>query len=295
MAGDDGDRRHDPSHGRGARRRAGRRAARIRDRAGRRRRRRLRARGRDRGRAPRRRARAGRAALRAAARGGRDVRREDRARRTASSTPTRRRRSSSTASARCRRTSARVSATSSSGARGWGRTARSSRSRCSPRAAAAWRTTPTCEAADEDLVARRRRCGARAPEPDERGEDPPARRAARPRAGLARRSTSPPAAAGRRSCSRGSSGAGSPASSARPSSSPTRGSASQQAGLEDRIELVEADGATFELGRYDAALCIGATFVYGGLVPTLERLRPAAPLARGRRAVLAHLAAAARA
>jgi hypothetical protein len=51
-----------------------------------------------------------------------------------------------------------------------------------------------------------------------------------------------------------------------------------EAGLEDRIELVEADGATFELGRYDAALCLGATFVYGGLVPTLERLRAAAPL-----------------
>jgi len=44
------------------------------------------------------------------------------------------------------------------------------------------------------------------------------------------------------------------------------------AGLEDRIELVEADASTFELGSYDAALCIGATFVYGGLVPTLERL-----------------------
>jgi len=51
-----------------------------------------------------------------------------------------------------------------------------------------------------------------------------------------------------------------------------------EADLEDRIELVEADGATFELGRYDAALCLGATFVYGGLVPTLERLRSAAPL-----------------
>ena len=51
-----------------------------------------------------------------------------------------------------------------------------------------------------------------------------------------------------------------------------------EAGLEDRIELVEADAATFELGRYDAALCLGATFVYGGLVPTLERLRAAAPL-----------------
>jgi hypothetical protein len=52
----------------------------------------------------------------------------------------------------------------------------------------------------------------------------------------------------------------------------------EQAGLEDRIELVQADGATYELGRYDAALCIGATFAYGGLVPTLERLRGAAPL-----------------
>jgi hypothetical protein len=48
--------------------------------------------------------------------------------------------------------------------------------------------------------------------------------------------------------------------------------------LEDRIELVEADAATFELGRYDASLCLGATFVYGGLVPTLERLRGTAPL-----------------
>ena len=50
------------------------------------------------------------------------------------------------------------------------------------------------------------------------------------------------------------------------------------AGLEDRIEIVEADAATYELGRYDAALCLGATFAYGGLVPTLERLRGAAPL-----------------
>ena len=50
------------------------------------------------------------------------------------------------------------------------------------------------------------------------------------------------------------------------------------AGLEDRIELVEADAATYEHGRYDAALCLGASFVYGGLVPTLERLRAAAPL-----------------
>jgi SAM-dependent methyltransferase len=50
------------------------------------------------------------------------------------------------------------------------------------------------------------------------------------------------------------------------------------AGLEGRIELVESDAETFELGRYDAALCLGATFVYGGLVSTLQRLAPAAPL-----------------
>jgi SAM-dependent methyltransferase len=49
--------------------------------------------------------------------------------------------------------------------------------------------------------------------------------------------------------------------------------------LEDRIEIVEADAATYEVDcRYDAALCLGATFVYGGLVPTLERLRVAAPV-----------------
>ena len=51
-----------------------------------------------------------------------------------------------------------------------------------------------------------------------------------------------------------------------------------EAGLGGRIELVGNDAADFELGRYDAALCLGATFVYGGLVPTLERLMAAAPL-----------------
>jgi Methyltransferase domain len=48
--------------------------------------------------------------------------------------------------------------------------------------------------------------------------------------------------------------------------------------LADRIEIVEADASTYELGRHDAALCLGATFVFGGLVATVERLRPAAPL-----------------
>ncbi|HLY86130.1 MAG TPA: class I SAM-dependent methyltransferase [Gaiellaceae bacterium] len=51
-----------------------------------------------------------------------------------------------------------------------------------------------------------------------------------------------------------------------------------EAGLEDRIEVVQADAATFELERYDAALCLGAAFAYGGLVPTIERLSAAAPL-----------------
>jgi SAM-dependent methyltransferase len=50
------------------------------------------------------------------------------------------------------------------------------------------------------------------------------------------------------------------------------------AGLADRIAIVESDAESFQEGRYDAALCIGASFAYGGLVPTLERLRPAAPL-----------------
>jgi SAM-dependent methyltransferase len=50
------------------------------------------------------------------------------------------------------------------------------------------------------------------------------------------------------------------------------------AGLGGRIELVESDAVDFELGRYDAALCLGASFVYGGLVPTLERLSSAASL-----------------
>jgi SAM-dependent methyltransferase len=58
----------------------------------------------------------------------------------------------------------------------------------------------------------------------------------------------------------------------------TAGERVAAAGLDDRIEIVEADASTYELGRYDAALCLGATFVFGGLVPTLERLRPAAPL-----------------
>jgi SAM-dependent methyltransferase len=51
-----------------------------------------------------------------------------------------------------------------------------------------------------------------------------------------------------------------------------------RAGLEERIEIVESDAESFEPGRYDAALCLGATFAYGGLVPTLERLSAVAPV-----------------
>ena len=47
----------------------------------------------------------------------------------------------------------------------------------------------------------------------------------------------------------------------------------------DQIEVVEADAKDFPIEPgYDAALCIGASFAYGGLLPTLEALAPAAPL-----------------
>lgn len=49
------------------------------------------------------------------------------------------------------------------------------------------------------------------------------------------------------------------------------------AGLGDRIELVEADAREFELGRgrFDVALCLGASFVWGDLAGTLAALVPA--------------------
>ena len=51
----------------------------------------------------------------------------------------------------------------------------------------------------------------------------------------------------------------------------------RDAGLADRIELVHADAHAFPLepGRYDAALCLGASFVWDGLQGTLEALVPA--------------------
>lgn len=52
------------------------------------------------------------------------------------------------------------------------------------------------------------------------------------------------------------------------------------AGLEERIDVVLADASeVVERHRaFDAALCLGASFVFGGLVATLERLTAAAPL-----------------
>jgi SAM-dependent methyltransferase len=46
-----------------------------------------------------------------------------------------------------------------------------------------------------------------------------------------------------------------------------------------RIDVIEEDATTFEYepGAYDAALCLGASFVYGGPVETLNALRPAVP------------------
>ena len=49
------------------------------------------------------------------------------------------------------------------------------------------------------------------------------------------------------------------------------------AGVGDRIELVEADAAAFDLGRerYDVVMCLGASFIWDGLEPELAALRPA--------------------
>src|SRR5262245_46620797 len=50
-------------------------------------------------------------------------------------------------------------------------------------------------------------------------------------------------------------------------------------GLADRLSfrLGDASLEKLEPGAYDAALCLGATFVYGGLGPTLDALCPCVP------------------
>lgn len=49
------------------------------------------------------------------------------------------------------------------------------------------------------------------------------------------------------------------------------------AGVSDRVsfDLGDAASATFEPEAYDAALCLGASFVWGGLVQTIDALTPA--------------------
>jgi hypothetical protein len=51
------------------------------------------------------------------------------------------------------------------------------------------------------------------------------------------------------------------------------------AGVGDRIEVVESDAKDFEIERagYDAALCLGASFAFDGLVPTVRALAEAVP------------------
>jgi SAM-dependent methyltransferase len=50
-----------------------------------------------------------------------------------------------------------------------------------------------------------------------------------------------------------------------------------EAGLDRRVEIVEGDAEaySFEPGAFDAALCLGASFVWDGLAGTLRALEPA--------------------
>lgn len=53
-------------------------------------------------------------------------------------------------------------------------------------------------------------------------------------------------------------------------------------GVDDLIEVVESDAKEFpiERGGYDAALCLGASFAFDGLVPTVHALAEAVPSRR---------------
>ena len=48
-----------------------------------------------------------------------------------------------------------------------------------------------------------------------------------------------------------------------------------ESGLSDRVEIVEGDGAAYDAGpsRFDLAMCIGATWVWGGYAGTIEALK----------------------
>jgi precorrin-6B methylase 2 len=51
----------------------------------------------------------------------------------------------------------------------------------------------------------------------------------------------------------------------------------EEAGVAHLVEVVESDGAVYPRPgeTYDVACCLGASFVYGGFGPTLDRLAPA--------------------
>jgi SAM-dependent methyltransferase len=53
----------------------------------------------------------------------------------------------------------------------------------------------------------------------------------------------------------------------------------REAGVGDLIEVVESDAREFQIepAAYDAALCLGASFAFDGLVPTLQALARAVP------------------
>ena len=112
--------------------------------------------------------------------------------------------------------------------------------------------------------------------PTSRGEDPPARRAAPPRR--------------RQPRARHGLWQGRPGDPARVEfgcrvvgveRSPEFAEAARErvasAGLAERVEIVEGDAAAFPIdpGTFDAALCLGASFVWDGLDGTLEALIPA--------------------
>jgi SAM-dependent methyltransferase len=50
-----------------------------------------------------------------------------------------------------------------------------------------------------------------------------------------------------------------------------------ECGLSERIEIIEGSGSEyqFEPGRFDAAVCIGASFIWGGFAETLRAMRKA--------------------
>lgn len=114
---------------------------------------------------------------------------------------------------------------------------------------------------------------ARAPEPDECGEDQAVRRA--------------PGIGTTVTCARHGSGRGGPAVLLARSfgchltcveqsdefvDAARKGVA--EAGVESLIELVTADAKDFhvDVGHYDAALCLGASFIWGGLAETVAAL-----------------------